>query len=508
MEIKKLHIGSQTLKRYADLDYDEWYAMAEFVDNSLHSFLNNKAVLKRDCQIDSCEVKISIPTNTSDRQEEIHITDNAGGIHYEDFDRLISLGVKKEKSDHQLSEFGMGMKTAAVWFGNHIEIETKHHAQNQCYKITIDIDRLGQDDEVTIEEVIPSSNLRGYTKIKLTKLNRSLNRKKRKIKDSMSSIYRKFIENGDMQISFEDEVLSPITVNLATDSTGAELRKDFEIVLENGKKCKGWIGIMEKGLTKMSGFSVYRFNRLIQGYPENSWRPAEVFSAEGGSNTSKNQRLIGELDMTDFKVAHTKNKINFVGDEEGEFRDQLGDFCKDIAREASKSKKPKTAKEHQDTPNIKVTKDELSTHFQNPKSTDVKNLEIIKSAVKPKTPDTIQKIYKNEEPFLHFPDMKTIPGIEKEVLIYHFIDNHQPYMILDVIEEKLIICINITHPYYQNIDQNGTSDQTREYHLNCIFDALSELHCFKKYGAYQPDDMRLTKDLFLKRWIESLGLEQ
>ena len=41
--LNKLDIGSLTLHRYADLDYDEWYAMSEFVDNSLHSFMNNKA---------------------------------------------------------------------------------------------------------------------------------------------------------------------------------------------------------------------------------------------------------------------------------------------------------------------------------------------------------------------------------------------------------------------------------------------------------------------------------
>ena len=43
--INKLEIGSLTLKRYADIDYDEWYAIAEFVDNSLHSYMNNKHLL-------------------------------------------------------------------------------------------------------------------------------------------------------------------------------------------------------------------------------------------------------------------------------------------------------------------------------------------------------------------------------------------------------------------------------------------------------------------------------
>ena len=76
-----------------------------------------------------------------------------------------------------------------------------------------------------------------------------------------------------------------------------------------------------------------RYDRLIQGYPENSWRPKEVFGKKEVVIT-KNQRLIGELDMTDFKVAPLKTK--FLGDEEAEFRKQLGEYCADIAREATK----------------------------------------------------------------------------------------------------------------------------------------------------------------------------
>lgn len=502
MELKRLEIGSLTLKRYADLDYDEWYAMAEFVDNSLHSFLNNKEVLKRDCNVESCEVKISIPKD-SNRKEEIHIVDNAGGIHPEEFKRLLSLGVPKEKSNHQLSEFGMGMKTAAVWFGNYIEIETKHHANEDCYKIIIDIDRLGTEDEVTIKKVVASSHLRGYTKVKLVNLNRSLGRKKNKIKESISSIYRKFIESGDLTIKFEDEDLKPLTVPILKDGSGNYLRKDFIIELSNGKKCKGWLGIMQDATSKLSGFSVYRHKRLIQGYPENAWRPEEVFAREGGSNTRKNQTLIGELDMTDFKVAHTKNKINFVGEEEEEFRKKLKEECADIAREGNKSFSDRSPEEHQDRTSLVITKNDILKHFEEPKSSDVSSLEITSTLVKPKTPEIIQGVYEKKEPYMELSQMKSVEGIGKEIIVFHFMDPHQPYMVLDEIDEKLIICINISHPYYKNIYENGTTDQVREYHLNCIFDALAELHCFNKFGDYKPDDMRLTKDLFLKRWLES-----
>ena len=39
--------------------------------------------------------------------------------------KTLTLGRPKEKAKNQLSEFGMGMKTAGIWLGNKIEIETK-----------------------------------------------------------------------------------------------------------------------------------------------------------------------------------------------------------------------------------------------------------------------------------------------------------------------------------------------------------------------------------------------
>ena len=74
---------------------------------------------------------------------------------------------------------------------------------------------------------------------------------------------------------------------------------------------------------------------------------------------------------------------------------------------------------------------------------------------------------------------------------------------MDEVDENLVICINVRHPYYENIASNGTSEKEMEFKVNCVFDALSELHNKNKYGKYSPEDIRLTKDLFLKRWIQS-----
>ena len=499
--INKLNIGSLTLHRYADLDYDEWYAMSEFVDNSLHSFMNNKKELSK-IGITKCEVRISIVDNRSG--EEINIHDNSGGIHTNDFERLLSLGVMKEKCETQLSEFGMGMKTASIWFGKLIEIETKHYLQEKCYKITIDIEKLGTNNEVKIEEVLPSSNKKCFTKIKISKLNRRLSRKKNKIKESLASIYRKFIESGDLTINFEDAELKPFSIELRKSADGSPIRKDFVVKLKNGRSAKGWIGIMKKGKTIVSGFSVYRNNRLIQGYPENSWRPKEVFGQEGGSNTTKNQRLIGELDMTMFNVAHTKNKINFIDDEESEFRKQLKEYCLEISREAENGLKSTSVEQHESKPNTQIGKEVITEFFKKEINTDVTSLEFTSPSIKSKTPLKVKEIYENEDPHLDLSHMKDIEGINKSKFVYHFMDTNLPYMLIDEIDESLIVCINVYHPYYANLSNNGTTEKEIEFKINCVIDALSEVHNKNRYGTYSPEDMRLTKDLFLKRWIQSM----
>ena len=243
MKQRNLTISNHALKRYADLDYDEWYAIAEFVDNSLHSYLEKEIILKK-IGIDHCEVKLAIQKENG--KEYIEIFDNAGGIHEDEFDRLLTFGIKKEKAEYQLSEFGMGMKTAGIWLGNIIDIETKNYLDGKCFKITINLNRLDEGKEVEIKEVTASSNLKCYTKVRISDLNRSLSRKKKKIQESMTSIYRKFIEKKKSKMYFEDIELNPFSFEFLKDAEDEDVVKTIEISLSNGKKCRGWLGIVKQ----------------------------------------------------------------------------------------------------------------------------------------------------------------------------------------------------------------------------------------------------------------------
>ena len=101
------------------INYRAWYAMAEFVDNSIQSYIQNKKKL-RNHHGSNFKLKIAIYVTPS----KIQIVDNAAGITKQDFPRAFRAAVRPENRTG-LSEFGMGMKTAAVWFAKKFVVKTK-----------------------------------------------------------------------------------------------------------------------------------------------------------------------------------------------------------------------------------------------------------------------------------------------------------------------------------------------------------------------------------------------
>lgn len=103
---------------FSRLSYKAWYAIAEFVDNSTQSFFSNEKLLHKD-HIDKVYVKIEyLP-----EENELIITDDAYGMELQDFKRAVKLDSKSDHPDTR-NEFGMGLKTAASWFGEVWSVES------------------------------------------------------------------------------------------------------------------------------------------------------------------------------------------------------------------------------------------------------------------------------------------------------------------------------------------------------------------------------------------------
>src|SRR6185369_6594904 len=133
----------------------------------------------------------SVDIDIDHSAQRIVIRDNAGGIERERFPRAFRPAeVPSDASG--LSEFGMGMKSAAAWFAPRWSVRTKALGEPVERTVRFDIDKIVKD---TIEELEVHSRQvpkgQHYTEIVLDEVRRMPQAKTiSKIRDHLSSIYR------------------------------------------------------------------------------------------------------------------------------------------------------------------------------------------------------------------------------------------------------------------------------------------------------------------------------
>lgn len=307
-----------------NLNYKPWYALAEFVDNAIQSWLQHEMALKSNRgQGYRLEIKIVLDKENN----RIIIRDNAAGIAVEDFPRAFKPAqLPADRSG--LSEFGMGMKSAACWFCDSWTVRTCALGQGYVRTIIFDIPEIiaSNTEKLTVlsDKVTPNEH---FTEIVLNKVHQfPVTKTISKIKEHLSSIYRDFIRSGKMSLQFSGEVLSfeEPKILLAPDfrntlSTPILWKKKIDFALSDGKKITGFVAIRERGSTSHAGFSLFRRRRLIIGSADDPYRPIEIF---GKNNSFLSQRLFGEINLDDVSVSHTKDGFQW-GIFEEEFLDRL-----------------------------------------------------------------------------------------------------------------------------------------------------------------------------------------
>ena len=172
------------------INYRAWYAIAEFVDNSIQSYIDNKSKLKK-LHGNNFKLKIAIYVSKS----KIQIIDNAAGINEKDFPRAFRAAARPENRKG-LSEFGMGMKTAACWFSPFWIVKTKPLDEKELKIVKFDIKNIVRDEIEELEiKKSPLSLKQHYTEITLTNLIKVPHGQTiKRMKDHLSSMYRCFIE--------------------------------------------------------------------------------------------------------------------------------------------------------------------------------------------------------------------------------------------------------------------------------------------------------------------------
>jgi len=303
------------------LNYKPWFALAEFVDNAIQSFVENREALQK-LHGSDWKLKVTVEVDTSS-PGRIVIRDNASGILPGAFPRAFRPAVVPPDRSG-LSEFGMGMKSAACWFSPRWQVRTKALGDSVERTVKFDIDRIVEDEieELDIQES-PANKNDHYTEISLDDLHHvPVGRSLGKIKEHLADIYRCFIREGVLELRFGTEVLTyeeppVLSAPYFKDATGpAQLwRKEINFELGDGLAVRGFAALRDPGNYSRSGFALFRKKRLIEGSGEEGYRPTMIFGTSGSSSYAR-LRLFGELHLEGFEVSHTKDGFRWDDNEE------------------------------------------------------------------------------------------------------------------------------------------------------------------------------------------------
>lgn len=311
--------GVSVLGVLRHLNYKPWYALGEFVDNAVESFVKHRATIEK-VHGERLKLRVNIDIDTAS-PARISIRDNAAGIFESEYDRAFRpAAIPPDRSG--LAEFGMGMKSAACWFAPRWTVRTSALGEPIERTVRFDIENIVNDDikELTVQETQESPK-HHYTEITLEHIfHPPVGRTTAKIKEHLTDIYRKFIHDGLLELRFNGEALiykgpKILKAPYFKDKGGPNRiwRKDITFDFGNGLSVHGFAALREKASTTKAGFSLFRRGRVIQGSGDDGYRPSHVF---GHSNSYRYQRLFGELHLDGFEVSHTKDGFRWDENEQ------------------------------------------------------------------------------------------------------------------------------------------------------------------------------------------------
>jgi hypothetical protein len=311
--------GVSVLAVLRHLNYTPWFALAEFVDNAVQSFIQHRAELEK-AEGKKYKLRVDIDLDLSP-PARISIRDNAAGIYPAEFPRAFRpAAIPPDRSG--LAEFGMGMKSAACWFAPRWTVRTSALGEPITRIVHFDIDNIVNDDlqELAIGEE-PAGTEHHFTEVVLEDIfHVPIGRTVGKLKEHLADIYRVFMREGLLELRFNGTLLIYDAPNILQapyfkEKNGASKlwRKAIQFDFGDGLSVHGFAALREPASTARAGFSLFRRGRLIQGSGDEGYRPAFVF---GQSNSYRYQRLFGELHLEGFEVSHTKDGFRWDENEQ------------------------------------------------------------------------------------------------------------------------------------------------------------------------------------------------
>jgi hypothetical protein len=313
-------IESAILNRFADLNFKPAQALAEFIDNAIQSWMDNKSYYPFNKKDYHLKIEISVdwdaPKDRKTYAKKITILDNAAGIMESKFETAF-LTAHKPGDNTGLNEYGMGMKTAGCWLSRKWILTTKATDDNVIRRVVYDVDSIVDTgiEKLNVEETRDTSSP-SFTKVELTNLverNNITKARLTKIKETLASIYRRFISSGELQLMVDGEILrfenyEILNAPYYKDYKGEKIlwKKNVEFSLGD-KQVKGFIGLLKNQSDKNNRLVIIRRGRVVVG--EDAEDRLFMSCLQGQKGSPRDKRVFGELDVKGFHATFNKNGL-------------------------------------------------------------------------------------------------------------------------------------------------------------------------------------------------------
>jgi hypothetical protein len=495
-----------TYELYQNMSYTHWFAIGEFIDNSITSAYLNWDELNS-LYDGKFELKINIDFDY--KEKTLTITDNACGIARNDIERALTAGeTPYDKS--MLSVHGVGMKMSSFWLGRNLKIITSPINSKEGFHAEVDLDEIKRTKSAKsrVEELRPSKmpgTIIRISRIKEDKIPKGTGILK--IKLLLTSMYRIYLNSKEkkVHINFNGKPLifkelSILTEPFWDDREGPQddavirWERNFEYVFTDGKKITGRVGLLETMSRDLSGFMLHYKGKGMGGIgsmdasseisqqdvrdAREYYRPPRIFGQEG---SYRFQRFTGEFDISDLGKTSSTDSIKWgAGEDEAEFIEALIEFLKDpkfnmwaMAENFAAKTALRLKKGEAKSGSASFTVDEvvsISDYFSNSiHGESITHSSDSDDTVKTPNPRSLSSVPSNEfsesEGGFKVPDASN----HEHIFTSHFIDSpdFDLYTLESIDSDKHIIRINVGHPFIRRL-QWGNPD-VREAVIQMIF---------------------------------------
>lgn len=483
------------------ISYRPWSAIAEFIDNSTQNYFEHKQEI---AEITGAEPALEVGVFYDSRAKTLTVVDDANGMNWSELERAIQLNRPPADTTGR-SEFGMGLKMAACWFGSKWRVVTKRLGETVEYTAVIDVRSLEVDkpDAVVVQQKTAREPFEHYTMIEIEGLYRTFRgRTIPNIRENIASMYRRDIASGDITIRWNGEPFEwerdPVFEE--TDPNGRVVRWEKEVRFSvYGYDVSGKVWIRMPGQARRAGMHLFRRNRLVVGGPGRGYKPHAIFAAP---NSFRSQRLVGELDLDNWPVSQTKDAFDWDGDLENEFIDKLRSEVSEYGKKAENYRANADPSEKTTASDGRVAGDSIKESLRG--SSVDSALTIVETG--PPTPrelpeEDLRRVERAAENSGTQPTYVQLGSEGVPTLEVFWLDNLPPsemHVTFDMpANDKLRLYVNLNHPFVERVIRRDPS-KLEVYALDLFADALVESGILKRGENVPAHTFRDFKDKFLR----------